>query len=64
MLLKTDGYLWYAKIYDLKKIEKDSIKDENIVIIKGTYISKEKVMFQGSMLEVPSIFGVEVLRGK
>lgn len=62
LLLETDGFKWYAELYDTKKIEPGAIRDGKIVVVRGSYLSRRKIMHNGSLVEIPSIFS-EDLKG-
>ena len=55
MVLETDGFLWYAENYEPKNVVNVPMKEGKTVTINGSYLSKKKIMFNGSIVELPMV---------
>ena len=56
LILKTDGYAWYADIFKTEGIPPGAIREGKTVKLSGQYISRKKVMYLGSVIDLPLVF--------
>ncbi len=60
LIMKTEGYAWYAEIFKLEGIRPGAIREGNSLRLKGQYIGRKKVLFDGSVMDLPMVFVTEV----
>jgi len=60
LIMKTEGYAWYAEIYKMEGIKVGIIKEGNLVRLEGQYISLKKVLYEGSLVDLPLIYVTKV----
>ncbi|MCX7679136.1 MAG: hypothetical protein N2316_07935 [Spirochaetes bacterium] len=59
LLMKSNGYLWYCAIYQ-HSLPVGSIIKGGTLFIKGQYIGQTKILYEGSLLNLPLVFATEV----
>ncbi len=56
LIIKTEGYAWYAEIFKMDGIRPGAIREGSSVRLEGQYISRKKVLYEGSVIDLPLVF--------
>ncbi len=59
ILMKSDDYLWYCEIYQNPLPPGILIKEKSI-FVKGKYLGRKKILYGGSLLEIPLVFATRI----